>query len=296
VLQFFETFCVVADSGSLSRAAETLHLTQPAVTRQIKALEQDLGAVLLTRSSHGVVLTPVGEQVLVYAKQALQAVAAARRTAGEMTPGENGRLAIAAGNMVMQFIVAPVLATFRIGRHDLPIELHTGHYQECLDRLITYEVDLALISTATIPIGLKAKRLFTDPIMLVTAPGTALADRVEVDLSSLEGSLLFVLPKAAGLRQQLNHILADVGVKATLSEQHTVEGIKTMVGLGLGATLLPRSAVDEEVLHSRLVAVRVRDWPDNGRSVLAVTRGEGVLADPAKAFLAALHDRYGRMG
>lgn len=293
MLQLFETFCAVAETGSLSKAAEAVHITQPAVTRHIKALEQELGAVLLTRTTHGVALTPVGEQVLVHARQALAAVAAAHRVAAELSPGDHGRLAIAAGNMLTQFIIPPVIAALRAQRPELQVEMYAGNYQDCLDRLTAYQVDLALISTPNIPPGLKARKLFIDPVVLVAAPKSPLAGRESVRIADLEGKTLLVLPKATGLRQQLVKRLTDAAVNCHLVEHPTVETLKTIVSLDMGVTLLPRSAVAEEVAQGRLSAILVEDWPDNGRPVLAVTRGEGSLSEPVQTFLKALQERYG---
>ncbi len=294
MLQLLETFCTVAETGSLSKAAEALHLTQPAVTRKIKALEHELGAVLLTRTPHGVELTPVGREVLIHAHSALAAVAACRRAAAKSTPAGKEQLRIATGSMLMQFVVPPVLAALRRERPDLHIEIHTGSYRECLDRLVAYNVDLALIFTPQIPPGLKARPLFTDPMAVVTAPGNPLtADRKERSIAELDGLSLLALPRTAGLHQQLVKVLDEHGIRCELVEQATVESIKTMVALEMGITLLPRSAVADEVAQGRLAAVPLKDWPDNGRTVLAVTRGEGEVPEPVTAFIRALRERYG---
>lgn len=291
MLHLLATFCAVVDTGSLSRAAEQLHLTQPAVTRQIKALEQELGAVLLTRTTSGVGLTPAGEQVLPHARRALAAVAACHRAAADASP-EPGRLRLAAGNMLMQFILPRVLTAFKAQRPEVQIQLHTGHYQECLERVIAYEADLALIASHQIPPGLKARPLFADPITLVIAPTSALAGREWAELKDLQGLSLFVLPRQSGLRQHITEVLAAAGVSAAMAEQPTVEALKTMVLLELGASLLPRSAVADEVKQGRLMAVPVRDWPESGRTILAVTRAEGELPEPARSFRQALLHQY----
>lgn len=290
MLNLLETFCAVAETGSLSKAAERLHITQPAVTRQIKALEQELGAVLLTRTTHGVALTPMGDRLLPHARQALAAVAACRRVATDAGPGP-GRLSVAAGNMIMQFVLPPVLAQVKAARPGLQLELHAGHYQECLDLLITYRVDLALIATPQIPPGLKARPLFTDPMMLVAAPCSRLAEQPESSLAELAGVTVLVLPRDSGLRQRVIRVLWEAGIDHKLEEYPTVETLKTMVALDLGVTLLPRSAVADEVAQGRLAAIPLRDWPDQGQAVLAVTRSEGELPEPARALLRLLRQR-----
>jgi DNA-binding transcriptional LysR family regulator len=289
VLHLLETFCTVADCGSLSRAAELLHLSQPAVTRQIKALEQELGAVLLTRSAHGVHLTPVGEKVLVHARQALSAVAACRQVAAEFA-GAGDHLRVAAGHMVFNFLLPPVLARFRQEHPEVEITLYTGHYQECLDRLTAYEADLALVSTPPADPALRAVPLLRDPVVAVVAPGNRQTLKAGLALADLRGETLLVLPRASGFRQVMGAVLAEAGVDCHLVEQPSVEAIKTMVALQMGIALLPQSAVREEVQRGKLAAVPLTDWPDNGRMVLAVTRSEGSLPLPVRLLLKALKD------
>jgi DNA-binding transcriptional LysR family regulator len=292
LLHLLETFCAVAETGSLSKAAETLHLTQPAVTRQIKALEQELSAVLLTRTAHGVDLTPAGRAVLVHAHQALTAVEACRRAVAESAGGA-GQLRVAAGHMVMQFLLPPVLAKFRTAYPDVEIQLYTGHYQECLDQLTGYQADLALISTPVSVSGLKAAPLLVDPVVAATAPGVALtAGRRELSLAELAGHTILMLPRQSGFHQLVSHVLADAGVDCPVAEHPTVEAAKTMAALNMGVTLLPWSAVADEVERGRLSAATVADWPDNGRTVLAVTRSEGAPPPPVPALLRALKEHY----
>lgn len=292
VLPFLETFCTVAATGSLSRAAEALHISQPAVTRQIKALEQELGAVLLTRTPRGVELTPVGHKVLEHARQALAAVTACRRAAAEAVPGAQERLRIACGAMLMQFALPPVLTAFRAERPDLDVDLRTGHFQTCVDLLLSYEVDLSVISTPMYRSGLKVTPLFRDPVMLVTAPDSPLATRSFVNLEDLRGLSLFVLPRQTGWRQQMTRVLAQADIACTLVEHPTVETIKVVVGMGMGATLLPRTAVTPDAAAKRLVAIPIRDWPEEGRIIYEIVRSEGALPSVARAFRAALRNSY----
>src|SRR5262249_9582783 len=123
VLPLLETFCAVAEFGSLTRAAEHLNLTQPAVTRQLRALERQLGAVLVSRTPHGVALTSVGEAVLPHARQALVAVRACQQAASEASAGQTGRLRIAAGLMATLYVLPPVVAEFRKKHAEVEVDL-----------------------------------------------------------------------------------------------------------------------------------------------------------------------------
>ncbi|HLN59958.1 MAG TPA: LysR family transcriptional regulator [Symbiobacteriaceae bacterium] len=292
MLHLLETFCAVADTGSLSKAAEALHLTQPAVTRQIKALEQDLGAVLLTRTAHGVELTPAGRAVLAHARHALVAVEGCRRAAAEATGGAS-QLRVAAGHMIMQHLLPPVLAKYRAEYPDVQVKLYTGHYQDCLDQLTGYQSDLALISTPVSGSGLKGVPLLVDPVVAATAPGVALtAGGREIVLAELAGYPILMLPRQSGFHQQASHVLAEAGVDCPVAEHPTVEAVKTMASLNMGVALLPLSAVADEVERGRLAAATISDWPDHGRTVLAVTRSEGAVPLPVQSLLKALRAHY----
>lgn len=293
MIHLLETFCAVADTGSLSKAADALHLTQPAVTRHVKALEQELGAVLLNRTSHGVELTPAGKAVLGHARQALAAVTACRRAAQEAAPGGADHLRVAAGHMVMQFLLPPVLAEFRSRYPSMQIQLYTGHYQECLDRLTSYQADLALISTPAAGGSLKTTPLLLDPVVAAVAPGAPLSDRAEISLADLCGATILALSKQAGFRQSVVHVLEEAGVQVHIAEHPTVESVKTMAALNMGVAVLPRSAVEDDVQRGRLAAADIRDWPDHGRIVVAVTRSEGAVPAPVTTLLKALRARYG---
>lgn len=296
MLHLLETLIAVAETGSLSRAAEELHLTQPAVTRQIKGLEQELGAVLLTRTSHGVELTPAGRAVLPQARQALAAVEACRRAAAEAAEGGAGHLRVAAGHMVMQFLLPPVLAEFRAAHPDVQVELHTGHYQECLDYLLGYQADLALISTPPTMSGVKAAPLLLDPVAAVTAPAHPLVQGGEIRMADLAGQVVLTLPRQAGFRAAVVGVLAGADIACQFAEQPTVEAVKTMASLNMGVAVLPMSAVADDVQRGRLAAVLIRDWPDQGRTVLAVTRSEGAVPGPVRTLMYALKARYGKTG
>ncbi|HYG59084.1 MAG TPA: LysR family transcriptional regulator [Symbiobacteriaceae bacterium] len=292
MIHLLQTLCAVAESGSLSRAAEALHLTQPAVTRQIKALEQELGAVLINRTPHGVGLTPAGAAVLAHARQALAAVEACRRAAREAAPEGAGQLRVAAGHMIMQFLLPPVLATFRAAHPEVQVELHTGHYQECIDWLTGYQADLVLISTTVAGSGLKSSPLLKDPVVAVTPAGAPLGGGAAVNLTDLAGLVVLALPRQAGFRQQVGQVLAGAGVPHQIAEHPTVEAVKTMAALGMGVALLPGSAVADEVERGRLSAVPVQDWPDHGRTVLAVTRSEGQPPEAVKTFLSMIRAHH----
>ncbi|HLO04205.1 MAG TPA: LysR family transcriptional regulator [Symbiobacteriaceae bacterium] len=300
MLNLLETFCAVVQAGSINKAAESLHLSQPAITRQIKALEKDLGAVLLTRSTHGVELTPAGEAILPFAHQALSAVAGCRQAAARAAGQGAERLAIASGLMILLFSLHPVIERFRELWPSVAIDLRPGNWSESIDKLLAYEVDVAFLSTPLQVAGVKGTPLFKDPLLLVGAPGSNRAPNGETAatmprrLADLEGQPLLMLPPEAGLRGELGREIEARGIEPKVITHPTVETIKLAVSLGMGWTILPSSAIRDEVKAGKLAAEPIEDWAEAVRTIRAYTRAEGALPEPARHLIALMREAYGR--
>lgn len=289
MLHLLETFCTVVETGSLNKAAEFLHLTQPAITRQVKSLEAQLGAVLLTRTPHGVELTPAGAAVLPHARQAIAAAAACRHAAQTASGNSTSRLRIAAGLMNTLYTLPPVIAAFQEQHPDVAVDLLPGNHREVIDHLLAYEVDVAILASEVTASGARTIRLFSDPLLLVTHPDSPALGR----LADLQGLSLLVLQPQAGFRQEIERALAEHGVTCRLVEHPTVETIKTAIALQMGAAILPASAIRDEVRQGKLSAQPIADWPESSRKIQAFVRSEGELSQPVRSFVNLLRKHYG---
>ena len=290
MLPLLETFCAVAEFGSLTRAAEHLNLTQPAVTRQLRTLERQLGVVLVTRTPQGVRLTAVGEAVLPHARQALAAVRALQQAALESSTSRTRQLRIAAGLMVTLYVLPPVMLEFRRTHPDVEVELQPAHQRVALERLLGYEVDAAVIATPVRSPQVQALPILHDPLLLVTDRTAHSAE--PATLAQLVDSTLLVLPLGTGLYEQIDTALRARQVVAHVVEYPTAETIKTAVALGMGATILPRSAVADELTRNVLSAHPIADWPGAERVIHALTRSEGHPPDHVRAFIHLLQKHY----
>lgn len=283
MLQTLETFCAVVAAGSLSGAAERLHLSQPAVSKQIRALEAELGAPLFVRGSRGVDLTPVGRQIHRMAARAVAAMDGCRRIAlAYRAPGE-GRLVVAAGLTLTLFTLPPVIQAFRARLPGVHLDVVTCDSREALARLLAFEADVALVTSPAAHPEVQAFALFVDPLVVVGAAGTRLPRLVR----ELDGVRLISFRGGAGLRQYVDQVLEGHGVQpVVVMEFDSIEAIKTMAGLDLGLALLPWSAVREDIAAGRLMAARPADWPDAGRTVTLLRRRAGLRAGPVGPFTA----------
>lgn len=288
MLHLLESFCAAAETGSLNKAAEALHLTQPAITRHIKSLEAQLGAVLLARTPQGVELTPAGQAVLPHARAAVAAVAACRHAAAEASGAAPGRLRIAAGMMITLYTLPPAIAAFKEAYPSIPVDLIPGHHRDVLDQLLEYKADVAFIASDVSAPETKVIKLFSDPMLLVSHPQSDPPER----LSDLQGKSLLVLQPRAGMRHEVERALADHGVTCRLVEHPTMETIKTAVMLQMGVAILPAAAVREEVKAGRLAARPILDWPESSRTIRAFVRSEGTLPEQVRAFIHLVKEHY----
>jgi DNA-binding transcriptional LysR family regulator len=283
MLRALETFCAAVQTGSLSLAAARLHLTQPAASKQIRVLEAELGVQLLVRGARGVELTPVGRQVYRMARRTVAAAEGCRRAASSWKDQEHGRLVVAAGLTLTLFTLPPVIQAFRARVPGVRLEMVTGDSRECLQRLLEFEADVALVTSPSAHPEVQAIPLFTDPLVVAAAPGVALPQAV----GAVAGATLISFRGGSGLRQYIDQVLESRGVHPeVVMEFDSIEAIKTMAGLGLGLALLPWSAVRDDVAAGRLGAARLADWPDAGRTVTLLRRRAGLRAGPVAPFTA----------
>lgn len=293
MLKALEALCAAVESGSLSLAADRLHLSQPAVSKQIRGLEDELGVQLLVRGARGVELTPVGRRVLRLAQRAVAAAEGCRRAAAAWKNPEEGRLVVSAGLTLTLFTLPPVIQAFRARVPGVRLEVVTGDSRECLNRLLSFEADVALVTSAFPHPEVQAVPLFTDPVAVAAAPGTELPASVE----DLRGATLISFRGGSGLRQYVDQVLESRVVRPeVVMEFDSIEAIKTMVELGLGVALLPWSAVRADAAAGRLEAGSLSDWPDAGRTVTLLRRRAGLRAGPVGPFTAIAREvlRKGR--
>jgi DNA-binding transcriptional LysR family regulator len=295
VIRLLETFCAVADAGSLTRAAERLHLTQPAISRQMRALERDLGVVLLARTPQGVALTPAGRAVIEPARQAVAAVQACRTAALEHRQGRGGgapQLRLAAGLMATLYVLPPVVARFRELYPEVEVDLQPAHHRVAVERLLAHEVDAAVIASPVRSPLVRVTPVLHDPLLLVGPPGAPGAGAGGASLAELRERTVLVLPAGTGLHEQIEEGLRRHGIACRLVEHPTAETIKTAAALGMGLTVLPESAVRGEVRAGTLAARPITDWAEAARVIHVVVRAGGRPGAPTRAFTALLQQHY----
>ncbi|HLG50446.1 MAG TPA: LysR family transcriptional regulator [Chloroflexota bacterium] len=259
-LQHLRTFYEVATSGSFTRAAERLYLSQPAVTQQVRALEAELGFPLLERLGRRVRLTPAGEALLPYVLRLLalleEAASAAREAAGRAAL----TLRVGAGDTVGTYVLPDLIRTFHTRRPEAALRLVVGNSDRLLDAVLEDEVEIAIWARQE-PHHLLTQRTFWRvPLVVVLQPDDPLASRPRVWARELQGRRLLLRGRASAIRRFIDGILQRAGVEENeIIEMDHLEAIKRTVETGYGVTVAPAFAVSREVALGTLAAPPLAD-------------------------------------
>ena len=277
------TFNLVATEHSFSKAAQILHLTQPAVTQQIKNLEMEMGEALFERLGRSLVLTPAGEALLTFTQPLLNLADQALETVRQFTK-ERGRLTIGAGTTNTIYRLPNLLQLYHRDCPQVELRIRNGDSELITELVYENAVDLGLITTVNnnFPSIIRATPLFKDGIWLVAPPDYP----ASLNPTELAGESLILYRAGSGFRRYLEDQFCSCRFtpKVTM-ELESIEAIIRLVRCGLGLAFLPEVAVKEEITNGVLKAVKVEEWPELYRQTHLIRRQDKYLTWPIKAFL-----------
>ena len=284
-----EAFVEVARTGSISRAAEALFVTQPALTARLQALERSLGADLLVRSRHGSRLTEAGRALLPHAERALAALRQGRLAVDEVQSGGGGRLTIGAAPAVSTYVLPAMLHRFQAKHPHVRLVVRAGHSEEILEMVLREEVEIGLMRPIAHP-EVSATLLYEDELVLVVHRGHRFAAAGHVRMAELGSEHLILFDRTSSYHELTSAIVRQAGISPRGElEVDNIDAAKRMVEQRLGIALLPRTAVQAEVGTGRLVPVTITDMaPVTRQIVVARRRDAGALPPVLEAFLATL--------
>lgn len=227
-------FSAVARCGAITKAAAELNTVQSNVTARIKLLEEELGKPLFHRHARGVALTAAGRQLLPYAGRLSALADEARRAVGE-SAAPQGPLAVGSMETTAAVRLPPLVASFRVASPKVELAISTGPTAELVARVLAFELDAALVAGPINHPELTEQPLFSEEMVLITAPGK--------DIASVTGDGAVAFRVACAYRRRFEALLLEEGYPAARwNEMGTLEGILGCVAAGLGVTLLPRAA------------------------------------------------------
>jgi DNA-binding transcriptional LysR family regulator len=253
-------FRAVARHLSFSRAAEELLLTQPAVTLQIKALEEEMGVPLFDRSGGRIALTPGGAALLPYAEQ-MKTIGEQAITAIAAVYGDHaGELTVGASQTIAQYLLPTFIANFRLSHPKVHLLIRSGNTDAMLQALIDGRIQLALIEGPERRKDIHIEPFMQDHMVLVVPAAHEWANQ-EITIAELKREPLLTREIGSGSRRIIEQALAQCGVKAkdlTISmEVDSTEGLLNSVEAGLGVTFVSHWAVRNQLALGTLKIARV---------------------------------------
>ena len=254
-------FRTVAHHMNFSRAAEELFLTQPAVTQQVKALEDEIGVPLFDRSGGRITLTAGGKALLPFADKMKEVSDQAFSAVAETSGQQAGELAIGASQTIGQYLLPNFVAGFVKAYPRIRVIVRSGNTKAMLDALLAHEVHLALIEGPNQRKGLNIEPFLQDHMVLVVPLSHDWADQ-EVEVDALKQQPLLMREFGSGSRRVVEKAIVAAGLqKKDLKiqmELDSPEGLLSAVEAGLGVTFVSRWAVRNQLSLGTLKIARVR--------------------------------------
>jgi DNA-binding transcriptional LysR family regulator len=293
-LQHLRTFVRVVDAGGVTRAAEQLALTQPAVTKQLGALERDVGAPLLWRQRRRLRLTPAGELLYAYARRIINLADQAEQAVRTLHQEGHGEVRLGAVSTVGLTVLPRILAHFS-GRHPaVRVRVVMGEIHENLERLLRGDLEVAVLTMPVAHPRVASVPLFHDPVRLVAAPQTARKLPKPLSLTDLASLDHISYQTPSRFRAYVDGMLEQHGVlPRVLMEFNSHEAVKSIVALGLGVAWMPESVVADDVAQGRLEVLEVRGMAEMVRITSLAVPTDGHPTPPLTALLETFRDLFG---
>lgn len=266
--------CITAihETGNLARAADRLHVTQSALSHQIKGLEQALNLPLFLRNSKPLRLTPAGQKLLSFAQRVLPQFADLEGDLKRMAGGETGRLFIAIECHACFEWLLPVLEKFRMKWPEVDVDIRLGASFAALPALQRGEVDLVVSSDPAELAEVTFEPLFDYEALLIAAPSHPLADKAFITPQDLATETLITYPVDRGRLDVFTLFLRPAGVEpAAVRQIELTAVILLLVASHRGIAVLPDWVINETARQSNLA---IRPLTENGlrRTLFAAMR------------------------
>ena len=283
-LKPLRAFCQTARLGSVSRAAEALYLSQPAVTLQLQALERDLGVRLLERSGRRLSLTREGQELYELARPLVEGLDGLDGAFRERVRGlDGGELHVAAGSSTILYLLPKIVEAFRAAHPDVRLTLHNVTGASGLDLLRSDGVDLAVGSMLDVPGDLSYAPVYRFEPMLIAPRDHPLARKPDLSLHDLSPYGLILPPQRLTTYRMVDLVFQQNRVPYTVAlEVGGWEVIKQYVAMGLGISIVTAICLTDAD-RSRLAARSLADYFPS-RSYGVVVRKGKYLSPQARAF------------
>jgi DNA-binding transcriptional LysR family regulator len=284
-LNQLRAFFLAARERSMTRAAEALFVTQPAVTMQIKSLEESLKVKLLKKRGRLLELTRTGALLFGYAERVFEIVDEMEHVVSRYSDLSGGSLIIGTTRSFARHLMPGLLSRFQEEFPGVKISLEVGSSQEIADDLMEFKYDLGIIGKLSYGNKLRIIDYSREEFCLVTSPEHRLAEEKSVSLKELKNEPIIIREEGSGSRYAILSMLGDHGFSpSVLIEAGSVEFIKEYVIKGHGISFLYVPEIEREVKMGLLRSLRIKEGPILVQTVIAFPRNVE-LSLPVRKFL-----------
>jgi molybdate transport repressor ModE-like protein len=280
----------LAESGSITAAAGKLHLTQPAVTLQLRNLQALAGLPLIQRSGDGMLLTDAGREVLKLTER-IEAAMAACSTSLEMMAGKTGgRVSIGAVSTAKYFVPFAISGFSKL-HPDIEVRLTIGNRKDIGAALLGYDLDFAIMGRPPVDVEMDVRLIGDHPHVIIAPTAHRLARKPHLSLGELAGETFLTREPGSGTRGLMEQFFESAGIRPTIGmTMSSNETIKQAVIAGLGIAFISAHTVATELDERRLTMLDVVGLPII-RQWFVVSRRDKVLLPPAQAMREFLGER-----
>jgi DNA-binding transcriptional LysR family regulator len=275
-----QAFLQVAEQGSFSVAAEKLYLTQPAVSKRIAALEQELDTRLFDRIGRKVSLTEAGRALLPGARKILEDVENSRRQIANLSGTVKGRLRIGTSHHIGLHRLPPFLKTFTRDYKEVDLDLHFMDSERACAMVSSGDLELAVVTLPSNPSSeLICTQVWDDPLLPVAATEHVLATQERINLEQLSQHAVILPGMGTFTRNIIQQVFSDQDLELKIAlETNYLETIRMMVSIGLGWSILPETMCSEDLVRLQVPHLQLF------RRLGMVTHQSRVLSNAALAF------------
>lgn len=260
--QHLFTFIMVAEKKNFTRAAEALHITPSAVSKEIESLEQKYGAKLCDRTNKYVHLTEAGEILYYHAKDILDKYACIQRLIDDLSQSAVGNISIGSGYTFGEYLLPKRLAEFKYNYPLVTPKITIMNSSRIMMKVIRHEIDVGIIEGKNNPPGMKVQPFATDELVVILPPTHRLSHCQEVDIKELISETWILRENGSGTREIADRIFLDFGLTPPpIMEFGSSQTIKQAVISELGISVLSQSIIQKEIEYQQLCAVRIKDYP-----------------------------------
>ena len=257
-LQVFHT---VARMLSFTKAAESLHMTQPAVTFQVRQLEDYFNTRLFDRTHNRITLTEAGERVYEYAERILDLYGEMDNAVREMTGEVSGVLIVGASTTIAEYMVPNMLGRFHEKHPSVTVRLKVGNTDSVVSMVENNVIDLGIVEAPVANKKLQLELCREDELVLITPPDHALAEKESIRIDEIKEFPYIWREEGSGTREVIHDYLTEAGVNPAdlnvIMELGSPEAIKGAVESGIGITIISKASIQKELKLGTVKMIRL---------------------------------------